>query len=229
MKKYLDADSAYAILDELFANIQKKRYKVSQKMLDETWKKWTKLPNALNLYELDTRLRDVADENMMISYQNVIDIIADESENCPHRTCKFCGKSRQEKIVFPIQFNGEKIYTCQDCLAKQEIHNIGFTYPIGEMNGKANKKLDLYVHFLNPDYFGNASYAKVSYTYENEIPRRSWEARTKVDLVASAMGMESDEIVNIVQAGEPASDFAQIKEILSAIEFCTKEEYEEKS
>lgn len=228
MHKYVDADEAYEILDKFFVAIQKKRYKASQKMIDEIWSKWTKLPNALNLKELDTRIRDKLDDNMMISYSDLSKIIADEAENCSKRTCKFCGKSRKETVVFPIHLNGEDIYACEECLSNQkDVTNIGFNYLLeDEINFNANKRITLYVHFKKPELFGNASYAKISYMYENEVELKHWHMHAKIDFISKALGLQETGVMNIIKVGETHPEFERVMDCYDSIEFCTKEEYD---
>ncbi len=228
MKKFVNADSAYEIMDKLFAKIQKNGYVATQQMFDEAWNEWTKVPNAFNVFEVTTRLKSCADENMKISYKDALEIITDEEQNGDSRVCKFCGKSRKEETIFPVKLNGERIYTCQDCISKQTgIRSIGFDYPLKELDSKADKKIELYVHFLNPDLFGNASYAKVCYSYENEIELKHWQMITRVSFIANVLGLEEKEVFDILSKGDESDEqFSKCYEIYKTIEFCSKEEYE---
>lgn len=226
MKKYVNSESAYEIMDKLFAQIQKNNYVATEQMLNDAWSAWIKLPNAFNIFEVSTRLKSLADNDMKISYGDIISIIADEEQNGDSRTCKFCGRSRKEEIIFPVKLNHERIYTCQDCLSKQKnVQSLEVEYPLADLNEKADKKINLFVHFLKPELFGNAEYAKVGYTYENEIDIKKWEVMTKVNLVASALGLEEDEVIAILQKKKSEEVFDECYNVYKSIEFCSEEEY----
>lgn len=227
MKKFVNSDDAFAIIDKLFANIQKNRYTVNQEMLNEAWNAWVSLPNAFNTFEVVEKLTELVDKSSdgKLSLKEVLEVLSDEEKNGDSRMCKFCGKSRKETIVFPVNLNGERIYTCQKCISKQKnIKQIGFNLPLDDINPDADKRILLYAHFLKPEIFGNAEYAQVKYTCEKEIDIRCWEVKARIDFIANALGLEENDVYDILK-DDTNSRFKQCKEIYDSIEFVSKEEY----
>lgn len=138
--------------------------------------------------------------------------------------CNYCGKTEKEENIFPVTVNGKNIFSCQNCLSKQtNIKTIGFEIPLKPQNVKANKIIEFYLKFNKPEAFANASYAKISYTYENDIPLKAWKTKVKTDMVAKALGISSDDVINNIKNNTLLEK--ECLELLRSIEFISEKEY----
>ena len=138
--------------------------------------------------------------------------------------CKFCGKEEEERIIFPITLNNEKIFCCENCFSKQEnINQIGFKFPF-KANHDKQDIITIYVSFSKPEYFGNAKYASITYASEKNTDVKLLETKAKIDFVSQALGLSSSEIVHILN-DEENIELQKCKEIYGSITIVSEQEY----
>lgn len=139
--------------------------------------------------------------------------------------CIVCGKDEKETYMITIVVNEKEEKCCPLCSTKIEgnVTRLSYTKMLKpDPENKANKNIDIYYR-VNPEYFANASYITLSFTYENDIPLESWQKIGKLQLTAIALGYPDD--MDYVKEMLEKNDELTIA-IFDSIEVITKEEYE---
>ena len=139
--------------------------------------------------------------------------------------CIVCEKDESEAYMIELVVNGENVKCCPLCAQKVEgnVTSMSYTKMLRpDPENRANKHIDIHYR-VNPEYFANATYITLGFTYENDIPIESWQKIGKLQLTAIALGHPDD--IDYVKEMAEKNDELTIA-IFDSIEVITKEEYE---